>query len=578
MVSTISDHFYHEHMSHLELNPLEDMVNLSVEGADGHELMYSGYIEAHLEVPCLDYQEDVLLLVVPHTSYHDSVPILLGTNIIKRCVQHWKEDLDEKMRQRFIPTAWETAKRTLVAQEKHLNRKEDGFVVKSASRETIALQSNHTMTVKGKVKSAFIGRHTVMVHPCKKTILPEGVELCPAVINAKDVGDEISVVLSNMSQQTVVIPPSAILCQLNAVDLEEMPEQIVEETDSLVGVDLTDTQKDLTTEEFQNFKAKIEEWDSLFSKSDIDLGHTDLERHRIRLTDTEPFKQRFRRIPPGMFSELQQHLKQMLDSNVIRKSHSPWASNIVPVRKKDGKLRFCVDYRQLNQRTIKDAYAIPRMEDTLDLLHGKKWFSTLDLKAGYWQVEMEECDKPYTAFTVGPLGLFEFNRLPFGLSNSPATFQRLMERVLGDLNMSICLAYLDDILIFSESYEDHLKHIEMVIQRIKEAGLKLNPSKCKFFRRSVKYLGHVVSSEGLQVDASKTDALEKWPIPENVDDVRMFLGFTGYYRKFVKDYAKIAKPLSDLLVGNGGPSNRRKQKRVSSTGNGTKNTIRLSRP
>ena len=221
-------------------------------------------------------------------------------------------------------------------------------------------------------------------------------------------------------------------------------------------------------------------------------------RHGIQLTDTRPFKQKFRRIPPGMLDELQQHLKQMLNSEVIRPSHSPWASNIVPVRKPDGKIRFCIDFRQLNQRTVKDAYALPRIEDTLDLLHGMCLFSAINLKSGYWQVEMEEDHKPYTAFTVGPLGLWECNRLPFGLTNAPATFQRVMETILGDLNMKICVVYLDDIIIFSHSYEEHLQHLDAVFERIKQHGLKLNPSKCKFFQRRLKYLGHIISEKGIK--------------------------------------------------------------------------------
>ena len=173
----------------------------------------------------------------------------------------------------------------------------------------------------------------------------------------------------------------------------------------------------------------------------------------------------------------------MLDIGVIRESRSPWASNIVPVRKKDGKIRFCIDFRQLNKRTVKDAYAIPRMEDTLDVLHGKMRYSCIDLKTGYWQVEMQEEDKACTAFTVGPLGLYECNRLPFGLTNTPATFQRMMENVLGNLNMTVALVYLDDIIIFSNSFQEHIQHIEAVFGRIKKFGLSLIHPNAHFSRR-----------------------------------------------------------------------------------------------
>ena len=154
--------------------------------------------------------------------------------------------------------------------------------------------------------------------------------------------------------------------------------------------------------------------------------------------DYTPFKQRHRRIPPSEYQELRQHLRQLEDAGVIRKSFSPWASNIVIVRKKDGSLRMCIDYHQLNRRTIKDSFALPRIEEILESLGGNRYFSVLDLKSGYHQVEIDENDKQFTAFTVGPLGFYEYNRLPFGLTNSPATFQRVMIECLGDLNNNIC--------------------------------------------------------------------------------------------------------------------------------------------
>ena len=399
-----------------------------------------------------------------------------------------------------------------------------------------------------------------------KSIFPAGVEITPTVINlGRQRNISVNVTVSNLTSQTVVIPPSATLCALHDVqrlgreDLDQAvfkPEQDYED----VAIDFTNTEKNLTTDQFKEVKQVLQKWDSIFSKNDLDLGHTTAVKHKIHLTDEEPVKQRFRRIPPTMFKELQQHLKQMLDIGVIRESHSPWASNIVPVRKKDGKIRFCIDFRQLNKRTVKDAYAIPRMEDTLDLLHGKMWYSCVDLKTGYWQVEMQEEDKACTAFTVGPLGLYECNRLPFGLTNAPATFQRMMENVLGDLNMTVALVYLDDIIIFSNSFQEHIQHIEAVFGRIRKFGLKLNPSKCSFFQTRIKYLGHIVSREGLEVDTSKTETLKTWPTPSSVKELRTFLGFTGYFRRFIKDYAKTAKPLNDLLVGNGGRSNRRREK------------------
>ena len=270
----------------------------------------------------------------------------------------------------------------------------------------------------------------------------------------------------------------------------------------------------------------------------------------------------YRHIPPSLIQEVREHLREMIEIGAIRESSSPFSSNVVIVRKKDGSIRFCIDYRKLNQQTVKDAYAIPRIDDTLHLLAGAKYFSTLDLKSGYWQVELKEEDKAKTAFQAGPLGFYECNRMPFRLCNAPATFQRLMERCMGDLNLRDCLIYLDDIVIFSKTFEEHVEKLQAVFQRLHEHGLKLKPSKCELFRSHVLYLGHVVSKEGIHTDPSKIEAVQNWPVPQCTKDVRKFLGFTGYYRRFIKGYAAIARPLNDLLIGHPtGPKSRKKKSR-----------------
>ena len=249
---------------------------------------------------------------------------------------------------------------------------------------------------------------------------------------------------------------------------------------------------------------------------------------------------------------MKQHLKQLLDSNIIRKSKSPWTSNIVLVRKKDKSLRLCVDFRQLNKRTINDAYALPCIEEILEGLGGNSYFSVLDMKSGYHQVEIQEEHKPYTAFTAGAIGFYEYNRLPFGLSNSPATYQRLMEECLEELissDVKICQIYLDDVIVASQSAEEHFDHLERVFSKFRLAGLKLSPKKCHLFRDRVKYVGHVVSVKGVETDPDKIKKVADWPVPTNTAELRTFLGFSGYYRRFVKNFVQITKPLTHLLTG-----------------------------
>lgn len=240
----------------------------------------------------------------------------------------------------------------------------------------------------------------------------------------------------------------------------------------------------------------------------------------------------------------------------MKESCSPWAAPIVLVQKKYRAWRFCVDYRKLNNVTHKDAFPLPCMEDSLTSLHKAEWYSTLDLPSGYCQVEVEENDNEKTAFTT-PFGLFEFERMPFGLCNAPATFQRLMQRCLGEQLAESAFVYLDDVMVFYRSFSDHLDHLESVFQALGRYGLKLRPEKFQLLRKQVKFLGHVVSSQGVSPDPDKVAAVSDWQPPSTVRQVHAFLGFVGYYRRFIRDFSKITKPLNEFLVGTGRSQGRR---------------------
>ena len=260
-------------------------------------------------------------------------------------------------------------------------------------------------------------------------------------------------------------------------------------------------------------------WEHLFAHSDLDLGKTALIKHKIQLTDHMPFKEHYHCIPPHMYNDVRAYIQEMLDISAIHKLHSPWASAVVLVWKKDGGLRFCNNLRKLSNQTVKDAYSLPQIDKTLDGLQGCQWFSSLDLKSGYWQVKMDEESKPLTAFTVGLLGFYECKRMPFGLTNTPATFHRLMKICLGDLNLHWCIIYLDDMVIFSKDLASHLERLEAVFQKLEKAGLKLKPSKCELFQWQLAYLGHVISAQGVATNESKIEAIRNWPTPTNITEV-----------------------------------------------------------
>ena len=287
----------------------------------------------------------------------------------------------------------------------------------------------------------------------------------------------------------------------------------------------------------------------IFAFKPEELGRTGIVQHHIDTGNEPPIRLRPYRVAHTQRDKIASHVQDMLDRNIIQPSVSPWAAPVVLVRKNDGQDRFCVDYRRLNQITKKDSYPLPRIDDTLDALSGVKFFSTLDLLSGYWQLEMDPSSREKTAFTTH-CGLFEFLVMPFGLTNAPSTVQRVMECVLQGLNWKICLVYLDDVIIFSPSFDSHLEHLPLVFQRFREANIKLKPSKCRFAHTKVNYLGHVVSREGVSPDPAKIKAVEEFPVPKKVRDVRAFLGLSGYYRKFVRDFSLIAAPLHDLTKKN----------------------------
>jgi len=296
----------------------------------------------------------------------------------------------------------------------------------------------------------------------------------------------------------------------------------------------------------QKLTALLKRYSSVISKNEWDLGWTKLISHKIDTGNSRPVKQPMRRYPPVHQKAINKSVRDMLRQDVIAPCQSEWTSNPVIVRKKDGTFRCCIDYRQLNDVTRKDAYPLPRTDACLDALAGSVWYSTFDQRQGYHQLEVDYEDSFKTAF-ICKLGQFRFKRLPFGLTNAVASYQRLIDLVLSGLNMEICLAFLDDVILFSTTLEQHLERLEVLLQRLLAAGLKLKPTKCYLLQRKVTFLGHVVSEDGIATDPEKTRLIRDWPVPRNLKELRSYLGLTSYYRKFVKDYSKIAVPLTDLL-------------------------------
>ncbi len=276
----------------------------------------------------------------------------------------------------------------------------------------------------------------------------------------------------------------------------------------------------------------------VFSRGEFDIGRNNLVKHSIDTQGAPPIRQQLRRSSPAQRAEVERQVSELLEKGLIQPSDSPWASPVVLVTKKDGSKRLCLDYRKLNEVSVKCAYPLPRIDESLDSLGGAKYFSTLDLASGYWQVEMDSDARDKSAF-VTTSGLYAWNVLPFGLCNAPTTFERLMDNVLAGLRWDTLLVYLDDVIVFGRSIPESIERLATVFGRFRNAGLKVKPSKCALLQKEVEYLGHVVSEKGIHTSPEKIDAVREWPTPVTQTYVRSFLGLASYYRRFIQGFADI---------------------------------------
>ena len=567
-VSTITESFFRAQLgAGRNLTDVSSM--LKITAANGLSIPYLGYVELDIQIlgHCFPGMGFLVVKDPPGEnmrSRKEQVPGVIGCNILRNISQVMKGK---------TPSDQPDLQDVLSYFSHEVDREVETSLVRVAGKEKILLPARSVKVIKctgrttrmGTEKGALVERLDAQ---CNNA--PAGVAVARSLCMTG--AKTIPVQVANFGFQDVYLQPRTPIGKLCKVDLLEPEVKAVEVSQEEVCFEKSDgaaTEKvlkdtvtsimskvslneDLNEDQVKKVEEVIRKHQAQFYQEDDDeLGNQGCNgiTHHIHLTDDHPFKFAHRRIPPSQWGEVREELQRLLNKGIIRESSSPYASPIVVVRKSNGAVRICVDYRFLNSKTKKDAFPLPRIDEALEVMKGAKYFSSLDLAQGFHQIPMAEEDIEKTAFRTGTGAHYEYVMLPMGLCNAPATMSRLMDKVLGDHNFQTVLIYMDDILLFGKTFDEMLERLDMVLTRLGEYNLKVKSEKCHLFMTRLRHLGHVVSEAGVAPDEEKVSAVKEWATPRTETDLRAFLGTAGYYRRFIKNFSKIAAPLTSLLGG-----------------------------
>lgn len=584
-VSIIDREWANKHIPSYPVRSLQELLdtNLEVYAANGQLIPYDGWVE--LTVNLTGNEDPNLIVQTPFlvSQLTQSQP-LVGANVLEQVIKRQESsDVAVATLLSLLRSAFGMEEEQVVAMVNHIQVPQKTFcdpAIVRVGRDNIVIPAGKAVNVWCRVPPNFDTTDPLVLYePTGENPVLDQLSVGEGLLEINHTRrPHVKVPLSNHSKHDVTLPKRTPLGVIQHVTkVLEANTLAIHQADATLAATTAEVNhttspsahltepwlppvdiSHLNPTQQQVVEKVLREESGAFSRDSSDIGCIPSLQMEIRLKDDIPVQKAYASIPKPLYKEVKEYVQELLVKGWIIKSQSPYAAPVICVRKKDGTLRLCIDYRLLNSKTVPDRHPLPRIQDLTDSLGGYSWFSILDQGKAYHQGFIAEGSRHMTAFTT-PWGLYEWVRIPFGLSNAPAAFQRSMEEMLDTLRDDCCIPYLDDVLCFSKDFDQHVQVLRRVLQALQRHGVKLKPEKCELFRSEVRYVGRLVSADGVRVDPKDLEAVRvlKQRAPKTVGDVRQVLGFLSYYRSFVQDFSRIAQPLYDLLkVQSGNPQSK----------------------
>lgn len=577
-VSVLSKDFLVEHFPTRTVRPLTDILGgkgLELKAANGTEIPYVGWVAIDFEL-CNDNTHNISIPFLVSTLSLE-MPII-GYNVIEEIVKSSPANMENTLMSALSASFDKDISPNVPQLVNFLqSTRQQELCDLRTIKKAVVIPKSSSVKVTCRANTTYVDDRTpALFEPDPARPWPSGLEISETLVTLqRGNSSRIDIDVYNNTKHDITLKGRTVLGQLQLVtSVTPLEVQLKEEisacavtssssNDKSVDTNLTQTSSSsklqgslaqidlehLNESERELVVKMLNEEAESFSKDDEDIGCIPELQMKLELSDKEPVQKSYMSVPRPLYAEVKHYIEDLLNRGWIRRSRSSYSSTVVCVRKKDGDLRLCVDFRALNGKTFPDRHPLPRVNEILDSLGGNHYFSMLDQGKAYNQGFIEEESRHLTAF-VTPWGLYEWVRIPMGLRNAPGEFQRFMESCLSDLRDDICIPYIDDIIVFSHTFSEHVEHIRKVLQRLRQHGVKLKPKKCRLFRKEVTCLGRIISSDGHRPDPSNVEAVTalRSKQPTTVGEVRKLLGLLGYHRQYIQDFSVIAKPLYELLT------------------------------